>query len=103
MRVLVRKMEKLGLLKVEIVVGIIVMAVALIGLPVGTFASMPALLAEPMAWGIVLLGMAFSLSQGIFALSVRTFYIVNSPKYRRKRTGNSCIFTQTKKRQFRFL
>lgn len=59
MRVLVRKMEKLGLLKVEIVVGIIVMAVALIGLPVGTFASMPALLAEPMAWGIVLIGMAF--------------------------------------------
>ena len=59
MNVLVRKMSKLGLLKVELVFGMVFMAVAMIGLPVSIFCLVPDLLAEPIAWVVVLSGAFF--------------------------------------------
>ena len=59
MKVLVKKMTKFGLLKLEIVIGIIIMALAIIGLPLGLLLTNPAILAEPMTWGVLLPGMLF--------------------------------------------
>ena len=59
MKVLVKKMTKFGLLKLEIVIGIIIMALAIIGLPLGLLLTNPATLAEPMTWGVLLPGMLF--------------------------------------------
>ena len=54
MNVLVRKMTSLKLLKVELIVGAISSAVAMIGIPVSIFCLAPDLLREPLAWGIAL-------------------------------------------------
>ena len=59
MKTLVKKMGSLKLLKVELIGGTIFSAIAMIGLPVGLFCVAPMLLAEPLAWGIVLCGMLF--------------------------------------------
>ena len=59
MKTLVKKMSSLKLLKVELIGGTIFSAIAMIGLPVGLFCVAPMLLAEPLAWGIVLCGMLF--------------------------------------------
>ena len=52
MNVLVRKMSSLKLLKVELIVGTIFSAIAMIGIPVSIFCIAPDLLREPLAWGI---------------------------------------------------
>ena len=54
MNVLVRKMSSLKLLKVEIILGSIFSAIAMIGIPISIFCLAPDLLREPLAWGIVL-------------------------------------------------
>lgn len=54
MNVLVRKMESLKLLKVELILGGIFSAAAMIGIPVSMFCLVPELLAEPLAWVIAL-------------------------------------------------
>ena len=54
MRTLVKKMGSLKLLKVELILGTIFCAVAMIGIPVSIFCLAPMLLSEPLAWGIVL-------------------------------------------------
>ena len=54
MNVLVKKMTSLKLLKVELIVGAIFSAVAMIGIPVSIFCLAPDLLREPLAWGIAL-------------------------------------------------
>ena len=59
MKTLVKKMSSLKLLKVELILGTVLSAVALIGLPIGLFCVAPELLLEPLAWGIVLGGMLF--------------------------------------------
>ena len=41
MRILVRKMERLGLLKVQIVLGTLVMAASIVGLPLAMFIKAP--------------------------------------------------------------
>lgn len=72
MNVLVRKMSSLKLLKIELIVGTIFSAVALIGLPVGLFCVAPTLLTEPIAWAIALIGMLFFGSVG-YLLFVRPY------------------------------
>ena len=52
MNVLVRKMSSLKLLKVELILGTIFSAIAMIGIPISIFCVAPDLLREPLAWGI---------------------------------------------------
>ena len=66
MNVLVRKMSSLKLLKVELILGSIFSAVAMIAIPVSVFCLAPDLLKEPLAWGIVLLIILFFGSVGYF-------------------------------------
>ena len=54
MNVLIRKMSSLKLLKVELILGTVFSAVAMIGIPVSIFCLVPELLVEPLAWGIAL-------------------------------------------------
>ena len=63
---LVRKMGSLKLLKVELILGTIFSAIALIGLPIGLFCVAPELLTVPLAWIIVLCGMLFFGMVGYF-------------------------------------
>ena len=53
MNVLVRKMDSLKLLKVELILGAIFSAIAMIGIPISIFCLVPDLLKEPLAWGII--------------------------------------------------
>ena len=59
MNVLVRKMSSLKLLKVELILGTIFLAVAMIAIPVSIFCLAPDLLREPLAWGIAASAMLF--------------------------------------------
>ena len=52
MSVLVRKMTSLKLLKVELILGTVFSAIAMIGIPISIFCLAPDLLKEPVAWGI---------------------------------------------------
>ena len=54
MNVLVRKMSSLKLLKVELILGSVFSAIAMVAIPVSIFCLAPELLAEPLAWAIVL-------------------------------------------------
>ena len=59
MNVLVRKMSSLKILKVELILGTIFSAIAMIGIPISIFCLAPDLLREPLAWGIALMVMLF--------------------------------------------
>ena len=59
MNTLVEKMSKLGLLKVEWIAGTIIMAIAMIALPVGILVVDVSLLANPFVFGVVLFGIIF--------------------------------------------
>lgn len=72
MKVLVKKMSSLKLLKVELILGTVFSAVALLGLPIGLFCVAPELLTEPLAWIIVLCGILFFGLVGYF-LFVRPY------------------------------
>ena len=52
MNVLVRKMSSLKVLKVELILGAVFSAIAMIGIPVSIFCLAPDLLREPLAWEI---------------------------------------------------
>ena len=54
MTVLVRKMSSLKLLKVELILGTVFSAIAMIGIPISIFCLVPDLLVVPLAWAIVL-------------------------------------------------
>ena len=59
MRILVRKMERLGLLKVQIVLGTLVMAASIVGLPLAMFIKAPELMTNPYILGVLGIGMLF--------------------------------------------
>ena len=59
MKPLVKKMKKLGLLKLQIILGTLIMAAAIIGLPVGIMVTDITLFAYPIVWGVLLIGMLF--------------------------------------------
>ena len=59
MKVLIRKMKGLGLLGVEMVLGTLIMAAALIGLPVSIAVFDVTMLANPTVLGVVAIGMFF--------------------------------------------
>ena len=54
MKVLVRKMASLKLLEVELKLGTVFSAIAMIGIPVSMFCLAPELLGESLGWGIAL-------------------------------------------------
>ena len=66
MRVLIRKMKRLGLLKLELVIGALIMAVAVIGLPAGIMSIDVALMANPYVVGVVIIGILMFASVGFF-------------------------------------
>ena len=66
MKILVKKMSTLGLLKVHLVLGTVIMAAAFIGLPVGVLFIDPMLFTEPTALAIIAGGMLFFGSVGYF-------------------------------------
>ena len=72
MNVLVKKMSSLKLLKVELILGTVFSAIALIGLPISLFCVAPELLTEPLVWVVVLSGMLFFGAVGYF-LFVRPY------------------------------
>ena len=53
MRILVRKMSSLGLLKVELIIGTLIMAAAVIGLPVGIALTDVTLMLNPYVLGVI--------------------------------------------------
>lgn len=75
MNVLVRKMSSLKLLKVELVLGSIFSAIAMIGIPVSIFCVAPILLSEPLAWGIAFGAMLFFglVGYGLFVRPYRLY------------------------------
>ena len=75
MRTLVRKMVSLKLLKVELILGTVFSAIAMIGIPVSIFCLAPELLMEPLAWAIVLgVALFFGLvGYGIFVRPYRLY------------------------------
>jgi hypothetical protein len=72
MKTLIRKMGSLKLLKVELIFGTIFSAIAMIGIPVSIFCIAPALLREPLAWGIAL-GIALFFGLIGYGLFVRPY------------------------------
>ena len=66
MRILVRKMSSLGLLKVEIIIGTLIMAAAVIGLPLGIALTDLTLMLNPYVLGVVGIGMLFFSLVGYF-------------------------------------
>ena len=57
MKVFVKKMSSLKLLKLELIIGCIIMAVAIIGLPVGILVTDAELLLDPNILGVILVAM----------------------------------------------
>ena len=76
MNVLVRKMSSLKLLKVELILGTIFSAVAMIAIPVSIFCLAPDLLREPLAWGIAVGAMLFFglVGYGLFVHPYRLYH-----------------------------
>ena len=59
-------MKRLGLLKLELVIGALIMAVAVIGLPAGIMSIDVALMANPYVVGVVIIGILMFASVGFF-------------------------------------
>lgn len=74
MRVLVKKMSTLGLLRVHLVLGAVIMAVSMIGLPISILFIDASLYTEPTALAIIAGGMLFFGSVGYF-IFVRPYFL----------------------------
>ena len=74
MKVLVKKMKSFGILKVQMIIGAIVMLAAVIALPVSIMMGDPSLILNPYVFGVVLAGM---LMFGLFAyfLFMRPYFL----------------------------
>ena len=81
MNVLVRKMSSLKILKVELILGTLFSAIAMIGIPVSMFCLAPDLLREPLAWGIAFGIMLFSDWLDTVSLFAHIVYISSSLMY----------------------
>ena len=74
MNVLVRKMNSLKILQVELTLGSIFSAIAMVGIPVSIFCLAPELLREPLAWAIAL-GVALFFGLVGYGLFVRPYRV----------------------------
>ena len=73
MKPLVKKTGKLGLLKLELVLGALIMAAALLALPIGIFVYDASLMANPYLLGTVGVGMLFFGLVGFFGF-IRPYF-----------------------------
>ena len=75
MNVLVRKMSSLKLLKVELILGTVFSAIAMIGIPISIFCIAPDLLRDPLAWAIAFGAMLFFglVGYGLFVRPYRLY------------------------------
>jgi hypothetical protein len=74
MKTLVKKMNSFGILKVQSIVGAIVMVIAMIALPVGIIVGDPSLILNPFVLGVVLVGMLMFASFAWFAF-IRPYFL----------------------------
>lgn len=96
MKTLVKKMSSLKLLKVEIVIGTIIMAVALIGLPVSILVIAPSLFAEPLALVVIGGGMLFFGLVGYFCF-VRPYLLYRRTPDVQVETDDEFLYIHGKK------
>ena len=96
MKILVGKMSKLGFLKLEIILGTIWMAIAMIGVPVGIIYYDASLFKEPMVLGVTLIGMLMFASVG-FICFIRPYLIYRKFPMVQAETDGEFLYIHTKK------
>ena len=96
MKVLVRKMRSLGLLRLHLVIGTLIMAVAVIGLPAGILWTDATLLKNPYVLGVVAIGMLMFASVGYFCF-VRTYLLYRKYPAVQAETDGKFLYIHTKK------
>ena len=96
MRALIRKMNGLGLLKLELIIGTLIMAAAVIGLPAGIMSIDIALMANPYVLGVVLIGILMFGSVGFFCF-VRPYILYRKLPEVQAETDGEFLYIHTKK------
>ena len=96
MKILVRKMKTLGLLKVHLILGAIIMAASMIGLPIGVLYIDATLFTEPLTFVIILGGMLFFGSVGYF-LFVRPYFLYHKTPEVQVEADDEFLYIHSKK------
>ena len=96
MKVLVQKISKLKLLKVEIILGTLIVVAAFIGLPAFIFSYDATLIAEPLVLGIVIIGMLFFGLIGFFSF-IYPYILYNKLPAVQAETDGEFLYIHTKK------
>ena len=96
MRILVRKMSSLGLLKVELIIGTLIMAAAVIGLPVGIALTDVTLMLNPYVLGVIGVGMLFFGLVGYF-IFIRPYILYRKLPAVQAETDGEFLYIHSKK------
>ena len=96
MTVLARKITKLGLLKFQIVIGSLVMAAAIIGLPLGIMFADSSLMTNPYILGTIFIGMLFFALVG-FICFIRPYILYRKFPEVQAETDGEFLYIHTKK------
>ena len=96
MKILVKKMNSLGILKAEMIIGAVIMAAAMILLPVGIISIDVALILNPYVLGVVLIGMLMFGSVGYF-LFMRPYFIYRKTPEVLAKTDGEYVYIYGKK------
>lgn len=93
---LIKKMERLKLILVEMIVGTVVMGAAMIALPLGIALEDVTLLANPYVLGVVIIGMLFFASVDFFVLILPYIIYRKTPAVQAE-TDGEFLYIHTKK------
>ena len=96
MKILVKKMSSLGILKMEMVIGAIVMVAVMIMLLGGIIATDPSLILNPYVLGVVLIGMLMFASFAYF-LFIRPYFMYRKSPEVLAETDGEYIYIHGKK------
>ena len=96
MRILVRKMSSLGLLKVELIIGTLIMAAAVIGLPVGIALTDVTLMLNPYVLGVIGVGMILFGLVGYF-IFIRPYILYRKLPAVQAETDGEFLYIHSKK------
>lgn len=96
MRILVRKMSSLGLLKVELIIGTLIMAAAVIGLPVGIALTDVTLMLNPYVLGVIGVGMLLFGLVGYF-IFIRPYILYRKLPAVQAETDGEFLYIHSKK------
>ena len=96
MKPLVKKITKFGLLKLEIIVGTLLMAASVIGLPVAIMVTDITLMSYPIVWGILAIGMLFFASVA-FLCFIRPYLLYRKAPAIQVETDGEFLYIHTKK------